>query len=130
MEAINQRATPASVEDNINTVVRLEEASLRERTLADKISDAIANFVGSITFVFLHVVWFGVRVALNAGVLRFDPYPFALLCMLVSLEGVLLSTFVLIKQNRMSQRADQRNHLDLGSSEKIVGSFRLGQFAK
>ncbi|MDQ2840797.1 MAG: DUF1003 domain-containing protein [Acidobacteriota bacterium] len=44
---------------------------------------------------------------------RFDPYPFALLCMLVSLEGVLLSTFVLIKQNRMSQRADQRSHLDL-----------------
>lgn len=50
---------------------------------------------------------------MNAGFLRFDPYPFALLCMLVSLEGVLLSTFVLIKQNRMSQRADQRNHLDL-----------------
>ena len=45
--------------------------------------------------------------------LKFDPYPFALLCMLVSLEGVLLSTFVLIKQNRMSQRADQRAHLDL-----------------
>jgi len=50
---------------------------------------------------------------MNAGILRFDPYPFALLCMLVSLEGVLLSTFVLIKQNRMSQRADHRNHLDL-----------------
>jgi uncharacterized membrane protein len=45
--------------------------------------------------------------------MRFDPYPFALLCMLVSLEGVLLSTFVLIKQNRMSLRADERGHLDL-----------------
>ncbi len=43
----------------------------------------------------------------------FDPYPFQLLCMLVSLEGVLLSTFVLIKQNRMSLRADRRAHLDL-----------------
>ena len=43
----------------------------------------------------------------------FDPYPFQLLCMLVSLEGVLLSTFVLIKQNRMSNRADRRAHLDL-----------------
>ncbi|MBV8451503.1 MAG: DUF1003 domain-containing protein, partial [Deltaproteobacteria bacterium] len=64
-----------------------------------------------------HVVWFGVWVTINTGwllgKLKFDPYPFALLCMLVSLEGVLLSTFVLIKQNRMSQRADARAHLDL-----------------
>ncbi len=113
MEAIQQRAAPPSAQANINTVVQLEEASLRDRTLADKASDAIANFVGSILFVVIHIVWFGVWVALNAGILRFDPYPFALLCMLVSLEGVLLSTFVLIKQNRMSQRADHRNHLDL-----------------
>jgi uncharacterized membrane protein len=113
MEASNQRTTPPSTQDNINTIVRIEETSLKERTLADKISDAIANFVGSIMFVVIHVIWFGVWVALNAGILRFDPYPFQLLCMLVSLEGVLLSTFVLIKQNRMSQRADQRNHLDL-----------------
>ena len=65
----------------------------------------------------LHLTWFGFWVAINTGwlgaKLKFDPYPFALLCMLVSLEGVLLSTFVLIKQNRMSQRADQRAHLDL-----------------
>ena len=113
MEVNEQRATPPSAEANIDTVIRLEEASLKERTLADKVSDAIANFVGSIIFVVIHVVWFSVWVALNTGILRFDPYPFALLCMLVSLEGVLLSTFVLIKQNRMSQRADHRNHLDL-----------------
>jgi uncharacterized membrane protein len=43
----------------------------------------------------------------------FDPYPFQLLCMIVSLEAVLLSTFVLIKQNRMSALADERSHLDL-----------------
>ena len=49
----------------------------------------------------------------RAGLPRFDPYPFKLLCMIVSMEGVLLSTFVLIKQNRMGQRADRRNHLDL-----------------
>ena len=113
MGAINQAATPPSAEDNINTIVRLEEEALKGRTVADRISDAIANFVGSIPFVAVHVVWFGIWVALNAGIWKFDPYPFALLCMLVSLEGVLLSTFVLIKQNRMSQRADQRGHLDL-----------------
>src|SRR5689334_16275128 len=113
MQAIDQRVMPASAADNINTIVQLEEQALRERRMADRISDAIANFVGSIPFVAIHVAWFGIWVALNAGIWRFDPYPFALLCMLVSLEGVLLSTFVLIKQNRMSQRADQRSHLDL-----------------
>ena len=113
MEAIDQRATPPSAADNINTIVQLEAQALEARTMADRMSDAIANFVGSIPFVAIHVAWFGIWVALNAAILRFDPYPFALLCMLVSLEGVLLSTFVLIKQNRMSQRADHRSHLDL-----------------
>lgn len=117
MDAIDQSATPPSAQSNINTVVALEEEAKQRRTTADRISDTIANFVGSISFVMLHLVWFGLWVTLNTGLLggklKFDPYPFALLCMLVSLEGVLLSTFVLIKQNRMSQRADQRAHLDL-----------------
>jgi uncharacterized membrane protein len=117
MNAVDQSATPPSAQANINTVVALEEEAQQKRTLADRISDVIANFVGSIPFVLLHLVWFGVWVVINMGWLagkwKFDPYPFALLCMLVSLEGVLLSTFVLIKQNRMSQRADQRAHLDL-----------------
>lgn len=113
MGVINQSATPPPAKDNINTIVRLEQEALRDRTFSDRLSDVIANFVGSIPFVLVHVAWFGAWVALNAGIWRFDPYPFALLCMLVSLEGVLLSTFVLIKQNRMSQRADHRNHLDL-----------------
>ncbi len=117
MEAIDQSATPPSAQANINTVIALEEEARQRRTTADRMSDSIANFVGSIPFVVLHLIWFGVWVAINIGLVRgkfkFDPYPFALLCMLVSLEGVLLSTFVLIKQNRMSQRADQRGHLDL-----------------
>ena len=113
MKTPDQRTTPRIAQDNINTIGRLEEKALEKRTLADRAADAIANFVGSISFVVIHVAWFGICVVLNAGVWKFDPYPFALLCMLVSLEGVLLSTFVPIKQNRMSQRADHRGHLDL-----------------
>jgi len=117
MEAIDQEAAPPSAQANINTVVAIEEEALQNRTMPDRISDAIANFVGSMPFVLIHLAWFGVWVAINTGWLwgkiKFDPYPFALLCMLVSLEGVLLSTFVLIKQNRMSPRADHRAHLDL-----------------
>jgi uncharacterized membrane protein len=97
MEAISQSATPPSAQANINTVVALEEEAQHKRTAADRISDVIANFVGSMPFVALHLFWFGGWVVIN----------------MVSLEGVLLSTFVLIKQNRMSQRADQRAHLDL-----------------
>lgn len=117
MGAIDQCAMPPSANNNINAVIKLEEESLKARTTADRIADAIASFVGSIPFVVIHLAWFGIWVTINvarfASHWKFDPYPFALLCMLVSLEGVLLSTFVLIKQNRMSQRADQRSHLDL-----------------
>jgi uncharacterized membrane protein len=113
MEAHPGSSQAPTAEENINTVVRLEESALKDRTIADRLSDVIARFVGSILFVVIHLGWFGFWVGLNAGLWKFDPYPFQLLCMLVSLEGVLLSTFVLIKQNRMSQRVDHRSHLDL-----------------
>jgi uncharacterized membrane protein len=59
----------------------------------------------------------------------FDPYPYILLTMIVSLEGVLLSTFVLMKQNRMTKRAEQRDHLnlqvDLLSEREITKMLQL-----
>ena len=109
-------AAPRTVRDNIQTIVRLEHEQSEARSLGDRIGDAIGTFAGTVTFVVLHLILFAAWAAFNAGVLglpRFDPYPFPLLCMIVSMEGVLLSTFVLIKQNRMSTRADRRNHLDL-----------------
>lgn len=109
--------TPGTVLDNIRTIIRLEEEMARRRTFADRLGDAIGTFTGTITFVVLHLLWFGVWASINSGLVpfipKFDPYPFSLLCMLVSLEGVLLTTFVLIKQNRAGQRADRRAHLDL-----------------
>lgn len=114
MAASHQPITVSSAVENINAIVSIEEQARSRRKWTDRISDAIANFVGSIPFVIVHVVIFIIWVFVNvSGAWKFDPYPFALLCMIVSLESVLLSTFVLIKQNRMSQRADQRAHLDL-----------------
>src|SRR5581483_7268280 len=84
MERNKPARTPGPAEANINTVLQLEEEALKQRCVADRIADAIANFVGSIPFVAVHVVWFGVWVGLNAGLVRFDPYPYQLLCMLVS----------------------------------------------
>jgi uncharacterized membrane protein len=118
MSALSQPpVTPRVAQENIEQIVRLEQASEERRTTSEKVADAIASFVGSMPFVYLHIVWFLIWVPINLGwipfIKPFDPYPFALLCMIVSLEGVVLSTFVLIKQNRMSQRADNRSHLDL-----------------
>lgn len=108
---------PISAARNIHDVVELEEQFERDRPASGKVADGIAAFVGSIPFVLIHLavlaVWIAVNLGAVPGVKPFDPFPFQLLCMIVSIEGVLLSTFVLIKQNRMSLRSDRRAHLDL-----------------
>ena len=112
-----RRGEPEAAIRNIEEVVQLEAQASRRRSWADRVADAIAGFVGTVLFVLLHLAWFAGWAAVNTGLVplvpAFDPYPFQLLCMIVSLEGVLLSTFVLIKQNRMGALADQRSHLDL-----------------
>jgi uncharacterized membrane protein len=108
---------PRAVLKNVEAVVRLEERQLRHRSTADRIADAIADFSGTLSFVLLHLAWFALWAVVNIqifpGVKPFDPYPFELLTMIVSMEGVLLATFVLIKQNRMGRISEQRDHLDL-----------------
>jgi uncharacterized membrane protein len=105
------------VAENVAAVAALEAEALRRRSVADRASDAIAAFVGTVGFVALHLVWFALWASVNTGLIpfvpAFDPYPFQLLCMIVSLEGVLLATFVLIKQNRMGYLSDRRAQLDL-----------------
>ena len=62
-------------------------------------------------FVYIHIVWFGLWILLNTGhmgVPVFDPFPYGLLTMVVSLEAIFLSTFVLISQNRLSEEAESR----------------------
>jgi uncharacterized membrane protein len=70
-----------------------------------------------VTFVLCHAAIYGLWVLINLRFIPwlkpFDPYPFLLLNVVVSLEAIFLSTFVLMKQNRMSRQADQRDHLDL-----------------
>jgi uncharacterized membrane protein len=110
-----QDASPAK--RNIQTIAHLDEAALHEQSLSDRISAAISQFVGSLSFVAAHVIWFGVWALWNLnlipGLEPFDPYPFGLLTMLVSMEGVLVATFVLITQNWMNRMAERRAHLDL-----------------
>jgi uncharacterized membrane protein len=67
----------------------------RERDLQARLADWITKFAGSMLFVYLHVVWFALWIAF-----RVEPFPYGLLTMIVSLEAIFLSTFVLISQNR------------------------------
>ncbi len=114
---LNKPEQTVAVEENIRSVVQMDENFQTERTVVDRVADAIGTFSGSMWFVGIHVVWFALWFLINTGVLpfvpKFDPYPFILLAMVVSVEGVLLSTFVLMKQNRMQQRSDARHQLDL-----------------
>jgi uncharacterized membrane protein len=65
----------------------------------------------------IHLVWFAGWIIINGGFIRrvkpFDPFPFSLLTMIVSLEAIFLSIWILISQNQMSRQADRREHLDL-----------------
>jgi uncharacterized membrane protein len=110
LDALTQR--------NIELITALEHIEAAKRSWAERISDIVTRFGGSITFLYLHVGWFAGWLLWNLSprippALRFDPAPFALLNLLVALEAVMLSTFILMSQRRQDQLADRRNHLDL-----------------
>jgi uncharacterized membrane protein len=84
----------------------------RRRRLQDRIADRITDFAGSMAFVYLHVAWFAAWIVMNETGWRFDPFPFGLLTLIVSLEAIFLSTFVMISQNRESAHSDLRAELD------------------
>jgi uncharacterized membrane protein len=105
------------MERNVRAIAQLERESMAERTSGDRLSDAITVVAGSSGFALAHVVVFTVWITLNVGLVPavsvFDPYPFSFLTLVVSLEAIFLSVFVLMSQNRAARLADRRAHLDL-----------------
>jgi uncharacterized membrane protein len=73
----------------------LEHARRRAEYTQNRIADRITTFAGSMAFVYIHLIWFGCWIGLGA-----ERYPYGLLTMIVSLEAIFLSTFVMISQNR------------------------------
>ena len=99
---------------NVLKVVDIEAAQKANRTGGEKVSEMIAAFCGSMTFVWVHVIWFGGWVLVNSiSSFTFDPFPFTFLTLVVSLEAIFLSTFILISQNQETKLTERRNHLDL-----------------
>lgn len=104
---------------NISAVAEIQQREAARRSRQERIADWITEFSGSMPFVYIHAAWFAVWILLNVGLFHvphltdFDPFPFGLLTLIVSLEAIFLSTFVLISQNRLSRLSEQRAELDL-----------------
>jgi uncharacterized membrane protein len=102
---------------NIESILDIEQADREGLPALHRLSHGVGGFVGTIYFVLFQCFAVLVWVLLNAGPFRlappFDPYPFSLLSVVLSLEAVLLTSFVLIRQSAIDLQSERRNHLDL-----------------
>ena len=117
--------------DHYATPLRRDLFGLMRR-VQDHTADSITSVAGSMRFVYIHLIWFGVWIALNVGLAginhEFDKFPFGLLTMIVSLEAIFLSTFVMISQNRQAARSDLRSDLDFENNIRgEIWSVHIGE---
>ena len=111
-----EKDDPRLLRQNVQQIAELEAALRSGRSPMDRMVDGISEFCGSVAFVYIHLLWFALWIGANLALpvrVRFDPFPFGLLTLVVSLEAIFLSTFVLVSQNRQAQMADRRAELDL-----------------
>src|ERR1700722_15952155 len=108
-----RRAAANPTQYNIDAIAKLEHDAHGRRTPTERMSDIIKKLVGSMGFLLAQMVliagWSIVNLHLIAGLKPFDPFPFGVLALIVSSEGVFLTTFVLISQNRMSRQSARRS---------------------
>lgn len=108
---------PNHVQNHIDLIAQHEQEFLSQRRLSERLGDRIAVMAGSLRFVAAHVLLFVVWIALNTlpmpHIHPFDPPPFALFATIVGLEAILLASFLLMRQTRVSRRAEERDHLML-----------------
>jgi len=103
-----------TITKNIEAILKLEEDDERKLSSLHRVSHKVGWFVGTIYFVLLQAVFVLLWLFWNAFAIQsFDPYPFPLLSAVLALEAVLLTSFVLIRQNAMDRQSERRNHLDL-----------------
>ncbi|HVU11680.1 MAG TPA: DUF1003 domain-containing protein [Phototrophicaceae bacterium] len=98
-------------------------------TFGEKLSDLLTAIAGDIRFVYFSAAWFFIWIVLNTniipGVTAFDPFPFGLLTMVVSLEAIFLSLFVLISQNRQAARDKVRNDIEYDVNLRAGSEIRV-----
>jgi uncharacterized membrane protein len=136
------------IQEHVDLIAKHEQEFLAQRTRTERMGDSVASFAGSLAFVALHIVVFAAWVAINTldivPIRHFDPAPYSLLGTCLALEAILLGSFILMRQARMSRRADERDHLMLqvlllaekeitavlGMDRQIAGSMGLQKVAK
>lgn len=110
-----------------------EAQALKQRSFFTQISDDLTSIFGSGTFLVLNAVWFTIWIAVNMdlikGIAPFDPFPFGLLTMVVSLEAIILAIIILVSQNRQSYISSVREELhmqvNLIAEEEITKTLKL-----
>ncbi len=119
--------------DHRQSIKSFRTRANKDRTRAERYADYLIQTVGSVPFLIIHVILFAVWLSLNArlipGVETWDPFPFGLLTMVLTLEQSLLTIFIIISQNRASEIADLRNEIDLQvnvlAEEEISKALKL-----
>jgi uncharacterized membrane protein len=110
------RATDLLVRNRVVARNVNEEIEEEKLSLGTRLSDLLTRVAGDIRFVYANLLWFGIWIIWNSGVIpgvqQFDPFPYGLLTMIVSLEAIFLSLFVLISQNRQAERDRLRNEIE------------------
>ena len=103
------------LQQQIDLVARHEQEFVHRRTRSERVGDALGASIGRLWFVGVHVCWIGAWIVLNVSpaTSHFDPSPFPLLDIIVAIEAIFLVSFILMRQSRMSRRADERDHLIL-----------------
>jgi len=103
------------IQEHVDLIAKHEQEFLAQRTRAERMTDAVAGFVGSVPFVVAHLCVFAVWLALNLwpGIHHYDPKPFNLLACIVGMEAILVASFILMRQSRLGRRSDERDHLML-----------------
>jgi uncharacterized membrane protein len=113
----DQNPMQGHLQEHIDLIAKHEQEFLAQRTQTEKLGDRMASFIGSLTYVGLHIVGFSAWLAWNVlpipGLSHFDPFPFPLINVLLAFEAILVASFILMRQSRMSRRAEERDQLML-----------------
>lgn len=113
----SERVLPPTARKNVETIAQVERQLLDQRSRTDRLGEGVARFFGSLSFIAAHVLFIAGWVLLNTnmipGVSPFDPYPFAFLSLVVGIEFILLTTFVLMNQKHQMRRSEQWANLHL-----------------
>ena len=112
-----QPSVVATAKRNVETVAQLEQQLVAHQSRTERWGGGVASFFGSARFIVAQVVFVAAWIVLNSEkttwIRPFDPYPFAFLALIVDIEFIFLTTFVLINQKHQMRRAEQWSHLHL-----------------